>query len=731
MNPTCVSTRRLLAFAAATLVALPTLASAATLSLRAGNPNLANAARGLGKGAGLEVRGLKLAGEDVASTLKMERFDVWRQDAVIEVDGRRVTPPGTAYFKGTVDGDASSIALLSVRDSGEVQGVVQKGGKSWLVGKGRTQRFLKSRKADGEELTPFECGNDVALTPEQRLGVEDAPVAAATGTVLDQPYIANIALDTDYEFYAKFGNQAAALDYMGDLIGYADVVYSREVNTDMQIGYSRLFTQDAASDPWTATADTSSALTEFRNYWNTNMRSVKRTLAHMLSGKGLGGGIAYVGVLCSAYGSSSSAYDYGVSASLGANFNWDGDQTHNPSTVVWDIVVVQHEIGHNFNSPHTHDYCNIGGDALPIDNCWSGCQTGATIAVPSCTSPTPFFTSGGGAGTIMSYCHQRSGGYGNIAMTFGENHTCGTKPEREAARMASHVVSQAAAYPACFAGGSCGNGVIDAGEQCDGIALGGNTCASQGFAGGTLTCSSTCQLVTSQCTNCGNNVINAGETCDGTALGGGTCSTQGCTGGTLACNATCSGYVKSGCTGCPLCDGDSVCEAGENCTGCPSDCRGGSTSGAVCGNGKCEAGNGEDCISCPSDCNGIQGGKTSGRYCCGDGSGSNPIPCTDSRCTSGGRTCTTVTQTPQSYCCGNATCDATETCSLCSLDCGGTGEVCGNGVDDDCNGLVDCADSVCATAAGCICKATNTSCTANSQCCSGVCRTVGKKRTCG
>src|SRR5204863_1193760 len=130
--------------------------------------------------------------------------------------------------------------------------------------------------------------------------------------------------------------------------------------------------------------------------------------------------------------------------------------------------VVQHEIGHNFNSPHTHDYCNIGGSPLPIDNCWAGCETGAITGLPSCTSPTPWFTSGGGAGTIMSYCHQQ-GGYGNIAMTFGEGHTCGTLPAREATRMTAHVVARAAAVPSCFVPSTCGNGVLDSGEQCDGI----------------------------------------------------------------------------------------------------------------------------------------------------------------------------------------------------------------------------------------------------------------------
>ena len=161
---------------------------------------------------------------------------------------------------------------------------------------------------------------------------------------------------------------------MGDLIGYADVTYSREINTDMQIGFARLWTDAARrNDPWTHgdRATPARALTRAAQLLEREHDGVNRTLAHMLSGKGLGGGIAYVGVLCDNYGSQRHGYDYGLSASLGANFNWDGDQTHNPANVVWDIVVVQHEIGHNFNSPHTHDYCNIGGSALPIDNCWT------------------------------------------------------------------------------------------------------------------------------------------------------------------------------------------------------------------------------------------------------------------------------------------------------------------------------------------------------------------------
>ena len=53
--------------------------------------------------------------------------------------------------------------------------------------------------------------------------------------------------------------------------------------------------------------------------------------------------------------------------------------------------------------------------------------------------------------------------------------------------------------------GSCGNGVVDqSSEDCDGSDLDGATCASLGFSGGTLSCSSSCKYVTSACTGSTN-----------------------------------------------------------------------------------------------------------------------------------------------------------------------------------------------------------------------------------
>ena len=223
---------------------------------------------------------------------------------------------------------------------------------------------------------------------------------------------------------------------------------------------------------------------------------------------------------------------------------------------------------------------------------------------------------------------------------------------------------------------------------------------------------------------CGNNVIECNEVCDGTALGGETCGSQGCSGGgTLACNATCDGFDTSGCSGCTVCDNDGQCELGEDCSSCPSDCVSGTSQGAQCDNGICEAGDGENCVNCPADCNGKQNGKPANRFCCGDGGGVNPLGCSDSRCNTGGFSCTNVPATPGTFCCGDLTCEGDETCSNCALDCTVGAEVCSGGNDEDCDGFIDCSDPDCTDDPACVstCADVGESCRNDSDCCSNNC----------
>lgn len=62
---------------------------------------------------------------------------------------------------------------------------------------------------------------------------------------------------------------------------------------------------------------------------------------------------------------------------------------------------------------------------------------------------------------------------------------------------------------------SCGNGTADAGEECDGADLNGETCTSQGFDSGQLECDNDCTFDLSACTvECGNGTVHSSEGCD-------------------------------------------------------------------------------------------------------------------------------------------------------------------------------------------------------------------------
>ncbi|MCP3975528.1 MAG: hypothetical protein GY720_13670, partial [bacterium] len=237
------------------------------------------------------------------------------------------------------------------------------------------------------------------------------------------------------------------------LIAFSSGIYASEINTDLVISHLSLWSNSA--DPWNEFS-TLCGLLEFGRYWNDNNAGVDRSLAHFLSGKNNGGGVAWLGVLCA--GEFNTSHDgscaltpqtdnyggaYGYSGTIDGDFDID-----NPS-IVWDIMVASHEIGHNFDSPHTHCYGGIGGNANPVDEC-SAVQCGQNGCF--CGSPSlPCANPGAGCGTVMSYCHQRAGGLANISLTFGTGHPFGVDPDRVPSLMSDYVVATAASDPSCLA----------------------------------------------------------------------------------------------------------------------------------------------------------------------------------------------------------------------------------------------------------------------------------------
>ncbi len=170
----------------------------------------------------------------------------------------------------------------------------------------------------------------------------------------------------------------------------------------------------------------------------------------------------------------------------------------------------------------------------------------------------------------------------------------------------------------CLSNGTCGDGVWqEAYESCEGDELGGASCESLGYEGGTLACRTDCRFDVSGCTGgdtCGDGEVNGPEQCDGTNLNGFSCADlEGFSGGVLACGPDCR-YDSNGCHAGEVC-GDGVVVGDEECDGtnlmghtcmslglasgvlaCGPDCRY-DTSGCsvqrVCGDGLIHFG--EDC----------------------------------------------------------------------------------------------------------------------------------------
>jgi hypothetical protein len=96
----------------------------------------------------------------------------------------------------------------------------------------------------------------------------------------------------------------------------------------------------------------------------------------------------------------------------------------------------------------------------------------------------------------------------------------------------------------------CGNGVIDSlaakredcGEQCDnGVASNGIACVA-GYGASCTYCSNECANVTVQGPSCGDGIVNGTEQCDDADLNSQTCQTQGYQNGSLSCNADCNSF---------------------------------------------------------------------------------------------------------------------------------------------------------------------------------------------
>ncbi len=339
--------------------------------------------------------------------VELYRLSIERRRFGFQVDGERAgdltAGLDLSIWRGYVPGAAGSQVYLSFSDSG-CRGWIQRGTEvvhlmprpdangSWQAG----DALLVSEETLnglGNTLGGF-CSYDEVNqiqgeaqvpTPRPEDGGQLFLGACTTREC-------TIAIETDYQLYQVFGDLSAMTSYITTLLTFASDRYVEQIDTVLTYPYVQFYT--TSNDPWStpeAGGSSTDMLYEFQGAWTGNIPT-GATLAHFLSGAGLGGGVAWLGVLCD------NQYNFAVSGNINGGVNFPIQQQPNN----WDFMVFCHELGHNFGSPHTHDYCP------PLDECAPDGYYGSCQSQQVCTS----------SGTLMSYCHVCSGGTGNITTYF-------------------------------------------------------------------------------------------------------------------------------------------------------------------------------------------------------------------------------------------------------------------------------------------------------------------------
>lgn len=342
-----------------------------------------------------------VVGEDGTRWILEEVGADVRTERVIQRSGVEMPlpTPNARYFVGSVDGDLGSRVVLGFGPDLPMQGLeMTSAGTRWISTSPEGRPGLFDPADFPESYLPQLSNFCNALeVPNHGDTSSEAPrrTPEVASAMLGSPCLeVDLAIDTDQEFLGLFGGDAgAATAYVELLVLAMSEIFDRDAGTRFVVTYLRLWDD---TDPWSA-GNTGDELFAFREYWLANMTDVPRDLAHFLSGRGLGGGVAWLNVICN------SDYGYALSANLAGFFPYPILDNNGSN---WDLMVVTHETGHNCSAPHTH---NVG-----IDQC--GCDYGGCPGDPP--PPTDCSAAQLGVATIMSYCHTCPGGIANMRMEF-------------------------------------------------------------------------------------------------------------------------------------------------------------------------------------------------------------------------------------------------------------------------------------------------------------------------
>lgn len=334
-------------------------------------------------------------------TLQLQRIPLeqFAGDMLLKIDGVPAQLPDLdlTLWHGTVDGLDGSSAYFAFSPHGS---------RGWLNVDGKYEHLL-ARTTDWNAAPALMVGEETLNARGDMLRdacrMEDiaqpaaagrpVPVPSGTSSLATTTLACRVAIETDWQLTQRFGgNATATLTYVLSLWGAGSQRYYEQIDTVLEIAQLTIYSN--SNDPWTVADNGGNSidmLYAFQAAWQGAIPA-SANLGHFLSGASLGGGVAWLDVLCN------QTYGFGVSGNLSGQTTFPVAQ----GPLTWDFVVFTHEIGHNFGSTHTHNFCP------PLDSCAPNGYFGSCQTSQVCINN----------GTIMSYCHLCGGGMNNVSPYF-------------------------------------------------------------------------------------------------------------------------------------------------------------------------------------------------------------------------------------------------------------------------------------------------------------------------